>query len=109
MSLYDAQRHESLTGAKWSEDRARAAIEKIVADTHDAFSPEGLWPLHPFDRSPERPPDCLKLLYHGAAGFFRPSTSSSAVIGWRMQPRGGIPELRLFANHYGFSVAALLL
>lgn len=68
MSLYDAQRHESLTGAQWSEERARAAIEKIVADTHDAFSPEGLWPLHPFDRSPERPPDCLKPLYHGAAG-----------------------------------------
>ncbi len=68
MALYDAQRHEPLTGAEWNEERTRAAIEKIVADTHDAFSPAGLWPLHPFDRSPERPPDSLKPLYHGAAG-----------------------------------------
>ncbi|MFZ1890298.1 MAG: LanC-like protein [Candidatus Binataceae bacterium] len=68
MSLYDAQRHEPLTGAEWNEERARAAIEQIVADTHEAFSPDGLWPLHPFDRSPERPPDSLKPLYHGAAG-----------------------------------------
>lgn len=68
MSLYEAQRHESVTGAEWSEERARAAIGQIVADAHAAFSPEGLWPLHPFDRSPERPPDSLKPLYHGAAG-----------------------------------------
>ncbi len=39
-----------------------------MADTHAGFSTEGLWPIHPFDRSDERPPDCLKPLYHGAAG-----------------------------------------
>jgi hypothetical protein len=27
-----------------------------------------LWPIHPLDRDSERPPDCLKPLYHGAAG-----------------------------------------
>ncbi|HEY5009156.1 MAG TPA: hypothetical protein VII42_14215 [Caulobacteraceae bacterium] len=68
MSLYQAERHEPLSGGPWREDRAREAIARIVADAHDAFSAEGLWPIHPFDRSDERPPDSLKPLYHGAAG-----------------------------------------
>ena len=68
MSLYQAERHELLSGGPWREDRAREAIARIVADTHASFSAEGLWPIHPFDRSDERPPDSLKPLYHGAAG-----------------------------------------
>ncbi len=67
MQLYEPQRHERLSGADWSEARARAAIEQIVADTQRSFSVDGLWPLHPFDVSPERPPS-LKPLYYGAAG-----------------------------------------
>ena len=55
MQLYEPQRHERLGGADWSEARARAAIEQIVADTQRGFSVDGLWPLHPFDVSPERP------------------------------------------------------
>ena len=67
MTLFDPQRHESLTDTPWREAEARAAIERIVADTQAAFSEEGLWPIHPIDRSPERA-DTLKPIYYGAAG-----------------------------------------
>ncbi len=67
MPLYEPERHEALTGAEWSEQRARAAIERIVADTQRGRGDDGLWPLHPFDVSPERPA-ALKPLYYGAAG-----------------------------------------
>ncbi len=67
MQLYDPQRHERLDGDDWSEARARGAIERIVADAERGFSAAGLWPIHPFDVSPERP-TALKPLYHGAAG-----------------------------------------
>src|SRR5271165_2278151 len=68
MPLYEAERHERLFGTEWKEDRAREAIDRIVSDTNRSFSPEGLWPIHPIDRSPERPPDSIKFMYHGAAG-----------------------------------------
>jgi hypothetical protein len=68
MPLYEAERHERLIGAEWNEDRARDAIDRIVTDTHRSFDPDALWPIHPFDRSPERPRDSIKYLYHGAAG-----------------------------------------
>ena len=68
MPLYEAQRHERLIDMPWDEARTRATIEQIAADAHRAFSAEGLWPIHPFDLSPERPPDSLKTLYYGAAG-----------------------------------------
>jgi hypothetical protein len=68
MPLYEAERHERLIGAEWNEDRARDAIDRIVTDTHRSFDPDALWPIHPFDRSPERPPDSIKYMYHGAAG-----------------------------------------
>ena len=68
MPLYEAERHERLIGIDWNEDRARAAIDQIVTDTDRSFSTEGLWPIHPIDRSPERPTDSIKHMYHGAAG-----------------------------------------
>src|SRR5579863_583259 len=68
MPLFEAERHERLVEQEWSEDRARDAIDRIAADTHRSSTAEGLWPLHPSDRSPERPPDSIKYLYHGAAG-----------------------------------------
>lgn len=68
MALYDPERHEIPSGARWDEGLARAAIARIVDDANAAFTPEGLWPIHPLDVSPERPPDCLKALYNGAAG-----------------------------------------
>ncbi len=68
MALYDPARHEPLRGVAWDEETARAAIRRVVDDANRSFTPEGLWPIHPLDVSPERPPDCLKPLYHGAAG-----------------------------------------
>ena len=68
MPLFEAERHERLIGAAWDEERARDAIDRIVADTHRSFEPNTLWPIHPLDRSPERPPDSIKHMYHGAAG-----------------------------------------
>jgi len=68
MLLYDPMRHERVSDLRWDEGRARSAIERIVADTQRSFDDETLWPIHPFDRSPERPPDSLKPIYYGAAG-----------------------------------------
>jgi hypothetical protein len=68
MPLFEAARHETLADAAWDEAAARAAIGRIVGDADDAFQgAEGLWPLHPFDRSEERP-EVLTPLYYGAAG-----------------------------------------
>jgi hypothetical protein len=66
--LFLPERHEPLTTEPWSEAKARAALARIVDETNAAFSPQGLWPIHPQDVSPERPPDCMKMLYNGAAG-----------------------------------------
>lgn len=68
MLLYDPMRHEKVCDSRWDEGRVRTSIERIVADTERDFDDEHLWPVHPFDRSLERPPDSLKPLYYGAAG-----------------------------------------
>src|SRR5690242_11927255 len=68
MPLYEPERHEPLIEAEWNEARARAALDRIVADTNDTFDQDKLWPIHPLDVSPERAPDALKVLYYGAAG-----------------------------------------
>ena len=68
MALYVRERHEPLTDQDWDEGRARTALARIVSDTNAAFTPDGLWRIHPFDVSSERPPDALKSLYNGAAG-----------------------------------------
>ena len=68
MPLFDRQRHERLTDTLWNEDRARQTIEQIVDGTDGRFDEQSLWPIHPTDKSPERPPDSMKTLYHGAAG-----------------------------------------
>jgi len=68
MPLYEAERHEGLIGNEWNEDCAHEAIDQIVTDAHRSFDAATLWPIHPLDRSPERPPDSIKYLYHGAAG-----------------------------------------
>ena len=68
MPLYQVERHERLLDAEWNEGRARDAIDRIVSDANRTFTADGLWQIHPLDRSPERPPDSLKVLYYGAAG-----------------------------------------
>lgn len=68
MPLFDPARHEPLTALPWDDGVARAALERIVHDTREAWGgPEDLWPIHPTDVSDERP-DVLTPLYHGAAG-----------------------------------------
>lgn len=66
--LFQPGRHEPLTIEPWDETRAREALARIVAEANAGFTPDGLWPIHPLDVSPERPPDCMKMLYNGAAG-----------------------------------------
>ena len=65
--LYDPQRHERLESIAWDEARARAMIERIVADTEARFSTDTYWPMHPRDADdggmvPAYP------LYYGACG-----------------------------------------
>ncbi|MFI5316219.1 MAG: lanthionine synthetase C family protein [Myxococcota bacterium] len=84
MALFEPHRHEPLVDIPWEEGQARSAIERIAADTHAAFTEEGLWPIHPIDRSPERA-EVLKPLYYGAAGVI-----------WTLHrlQRAGLAELR---------------
>src|SRR5581483_11209060 len=68
MALFEPERHEPLTDRPWDADIARAALERIVVETHAAYrGPDELWRIHPMDVSPERA-DVLKYLYYGAAG-----------------------------------------
>lgn len=67
--LHDPTRHEPLQASPWDEARARAEIERIVADTLARFAAGGWWPLHPKDQAdgddPAVPPTPL---YFGAIG-----------------------------------------
>src|SRR5436190_12398139 len=67
--LHDPDRHEALQAIAWDEQRAREAIQHIVADTVQRFSGEALWPLHPRDIEPgDDPTEPATSLYYGAAG-----------------------------------------
>ncbi len=68
--LYDPVRHENLRALRWRDADARVAIDRIAEDARTAFTPDGLWPVHPIDLSPERPADCLKPMFNGAGGVF---------------------------------------
>ena len=67
--LFDPARHEPCRVRAWDEARARAVIDRIVAETEAAFVPGRGWPLHPRDADGE-PTDTTPLpsLYYGAAG-----------------------------------------
>jgi hypothetical protein len=65
--LFEADRHELLTRARWDEQVARDTILEIGEDAGAAFSEVDFWPIHPFDVSPERAAT-LKPIYYGAAG-----------------------------------------
>lgn len=68
MALFEPGRHERLTDRAWDAGAARAAIAHIAHEAHAAYlGPEGLWPIHPLDVSPERP-DPMKVIYYGAGG-----------------------------------------
>jgi len=65
--LFDPARHEPLTSTPWSEDVARAAVERIAADALATFTLEGLWRAHPLDE-PDQPDRRHAMLYFGAGG-----------------------------------------
>ncbi len=69
-TVHDAHRHVLLLDTHWDEDAAQRAVERIAADTLAAFRGHALWPVHPVDRSLDRPADCLKPLFNGAGGVF---------------------------------------
>jgi lantibiotic modifying enzyme len=65
-TLFDAERHEPLVKRAWNAGEAQLAIDRIVADTHSAFTAQRYWPPHPDDG-----PDSSRFstfLYLGAAG-----------------------------------------
>jgi hypothetical protein len=66
--MYQEARHEPLIEADWDEERARAAIDETVGDTHAHFDPQNLWPIHPLDRFRDNLDVSFKMLYFGAAG-----------------------------------------
>jgi hypothetical protein len=66
--LHDPARHEALVPHQWNEDKARHAIERIVADAEARFDPDRYWPLHPLDREGDGPDIVETPMYHGAAG-----------------------------------------
>src|SRR4029077_639666 len=68
MPLFEGERHEPLAEIVWDEARARSVMERIAADVERSFNEGSLWPVHPLDRSAERPPDSMKPLYFGATG-----------------------------------------
>jgi len=65
--LFDPARHTQLTQARWDEQAARAAIDRIVGDSLASFTPEGLWPAHALDE-PAAPDARYSMLYVGAGG-----------------------------------------
>jgi lantibiotic modifying enzyme len=122
MPLYDAERHERLIGIDWNENRAREAIDRIVTDADRSFSADSLWPIHPIDRSPERPPDSIKYLYHGAAGviwalnYLNETGASALERDYLPTVRQLIPRIRADMDNYpevrkymGAEVASYLL
>ena len=65
--LFDPAAHSPITQTAWDADRARAAIEAIVAETERTFSDKSLWLPHPLDDDQEPPLGLVSSLYLGAA------------------------------------------
>jgi hypothetical protein len=66
--LFDPDRHEPLSGARWDEGAARRAIEAIVRECEARFSDDALWPAHPLDHEGQLPEAPYTGLFIGAAG-----------------------------------------
>jgi len=65
--LYGAERHEALAGDAWSQDAARATIERLVTVALTDFNPARGWRAHSReDGGPTGEPLCE--LYGGAGG-----------------------------------------
>jgi hypothetical protein len=63
--LIDQARHVPLRALKWDAADATKAMEEIVTDALEHFSPERFWPAHPMD---EGCADGNSSIYFGAAG-----------------------------------------
>lgn len=110
--LWRASEHEALAGVQWSEERARAAIAAIVADTEAAFDGTR-WPWHPGDGDEDEDPNDL---YFGGAGVAWALTELGST-GWEDVALSRIDRWRaaplLFENavatsyHFGELGAAL--
>jgi len=69
--LFDPARHEPLRALRWSENDARAAIERIVVDTEARFVEDRYWRPHPLDCDNDADRDRITTpLYDGACGVF---------------------------------------
>ena len=67
--LFDPARHEPLQSIPWDEERVRASISQIVADTEGRFTTQGWWPPHPRDLDPDDDvTQPATSLYYGACG-----------------------------------------
>jgi hypothetical protein len=68
--LFDPARHEPLIPTAWDPARARATIERIVADAWAQRNAQGLWLPHPRDLEPGEDPTLPSAtLYFGAGGI----------------------------------------
>ncbi|HLI66741.1 MAG TPA: LanC-like protein [Caulobacteraceae bacterium] len=65
--LFDPERHEPLGEAGWDANRARRAIEAIVAEVRTEASEAGTWAIHPREEAAEGTPP-YRNLYLGSAG-----------------------------------------
>lgn len=65
--LFEPDAHESITGSRWDEQRARSTIEHIVDRTLAAHKPGRFWPRHALDDYGS-PSGRDKGLWIGAAG-----------------------------------------
>lgn len=63
--MIDQTRHVPLRALRWDAAEAARAMEEIIADALDRFSPERFWPAHPLD---EGCADGNSSIYFGAAG-----------------------------------------
>ena len=86
--LYDPPSHEPLTDRPWDEDRVRAAIAAIVAETESAFDEGELWPAHPRDLD-DGPLPAVSSLYPGRLGGDLGAARARARRPRRPQPRLG--------------------
>ncbi len=71
-TLFEAERHEPLQAHAWDEAAARAWIARYADDAQRAFTPAGLWPVHPRDADDDGKAGEVQapftMAYLGAAG-----------------------------------------
>jgi hypothetical protein len=63
--VIDQSRHVPLRGLRWDAGGAAKAMEEIITDALERFSPERFWPAHPMD---DGCADGNSSIYFGAAG-----------------------------------------